>query len=1727
VNGQLSVSILPGSVVMDVDQSQLFKSTVTGGTSPFSYQWHLNDTSVTGALSGSWTFTPSSAGSYTVYVEVTDAKSQSATSNTVNVLVNGQLSVSILPGSVVMDVDQSQLFNATVVAGTSPYSYQWYLNSASVSGATLSTWTFNSSSAGSYKIFVKVTDSAGLKVSSNIASVTVNRAPSVSISPGSVVMDVGQSQLFTSMVTAGTSPYSYQWYLNGTVMSNATSDSWTFTPSIVGSYKIYVKVTDSVGLSAVSNTASVTVKGVFSVSISPGSVVMDVGQSQLFTSMVTAGTSPYSYQWYLNGASVSNATLSTWTFTPTSAGSYKIYVKVTDCKVQSATSNIASVTVNGKPSVSILPTSVSMYVDQSQQFNATVVAGTSPYSYQWYLNGASVSSATLSTWTFTPTSAGSYTVYVKITDNVGVQATSNTANVNATALHPNISVSVKGPPSASEGNTITFTITITNTSNDTTMYGVDVYSTLLGDVSSFFSSSLAPGASQSESFSYTVPSPSGDITNTVTATYEDALQQQVTASASCTVKILHPGLSVSESGPMYAHEGDTITYTITVSNTGDANITRVSVVDSLLGDVSSSFSASLAPGASQSESFSYTVPSPSGDITDTVTATYNSSLNSPLTASASWSVIVLHPGISVSESGPLYAHVGDTVTFTITVSNTGDCALSGVLVTDTLLGTVYSGGLAVGASDTFTESYTVPSALAVISDSVSASGSDALGRSVSSSSGWSLTVLHPGISVSESGPSQAHVSDTITFTITVSNTGDCALSGVLVTDTLLGTVYSGGLAVGASDTFHVNYTVPSGLPVVSDSVSASGSDALGHVVSSSSSWSTTVLHPGINVSESAPAFAHEGDTITYTITVNNTGDATITRVSVVDSLLGDVSSSFSASLAPGASQSESFSYTVPSPSGDITNTVTATYEDSLQQQVTASASCTVTAIHPSISVSESGPSYAHEGDLITFTINVSNTGDCALSGVFVSDSLVGTIFSGSLAFGASDTFTESYTVPSPSTVVSDSVSASGNDVLGGLVSANSGWSVTVLHPDINVVKSGPTCAHVGDTINYTITVTNTGDCDLTSVLVVDNLLGTVYSGSLPAGASDTFTVNYTVPSGLALVSNTASASGSDVLGRVVSASSSWSVAVLSSGISVSESGPSYAHEGDTVSLTITVNNTGDATITRVSVVDSLLGDVSSSFSASLAPGASQSESFSYTVPSPSGDITNTVTAIYEDALQQQLTAEALWTVAILHPGITISTTAPPYAHVGDTVTFTITVSNTGDCDLNSVLVSDSLIGTVYSGGLAFGASDTFTESYTVPSALAVVSDSVSASGSDALGRSVSSSSGWSLTVLHPDIAVSKTGPLYAHAGDVITYIITVNNTGDCALNGVFVTDTLLGAVYTGSLAVGAFDTFSINYTVPSGLPILSNTVSASGTDVLGGLVFDSASWSVTVLHPGLSVSKSGPASAHAGDTITYVITVSNTGDCALNGVLVTDSILGTVYSGGLAVGASDTFSVNYTVPSGLTVVSNTVSASGSDALGRSVSSSASCVVTIVPAPETTVVVTNISMPPWVYQGWIVDINVTVKNNGNFSEPVWVTLYYNMTADELIDAYPIELAPGQSYTLTFGWNGLGYGWNTSSVPTCYGQGYTITAVATIPTGSNMLSQGNMVVRIMGDVNGDGLVNMKDIALVARAFGSTPTSPNWNFAADLNRDGLVNMKDMALVARNFGKIYNPGS
>lgn len=56
-------------------------------------------------------------------------------------------------------------------------------------------------------------------------------------------------------------------------------------------------------------------------------------------------------------------------------------------------------------------------------------------------------------------------------------------------------------------------------------------------------------------------------------------------------------------------------------------------------------------------------------------------------------------------------------------------------------------------------------------------------------------------------------------------------------------------------------------------------------------------------------------------------------------------------------------------------------------------------------------------------------------------------------------------------------------------------------------------------------------------------------------------------------------------------------------------------------------------------------------------------------------------------------------------------------------------------------------------------------------------------------------------------------------------------------------------------------------------------------------------------------------------------------------------------------------------------------------------------------------------------------------------------------------------------------------------------------------------------MLADVNHDGKVDMRDIALIVQVFGTTPASPNWNPNADLNQDLKVNMHDIAIACQDF--------
>jgi len=155
----------------------------------------------------------------------------------------------------------------------------------------------------------------------------------------------------------------------------------------------------------------------------------------------------------------------------------------------------------------------------------------------------------------------------------------------------------------------------------------------------------------------------------------------------------------------------------------------------------------------------------------------------------------------------------------------------------------------------------------------------------------------------------------------------------------------------------------------------------------------------------------------------------------------------------------------------------------------------------------------------------------------------------------------------------------------------------------------------------------------------------------------------------------------------------------------------------------------------------------------------------------------------------------------------------------------------------------------------------------------------------------------------------------------------------------------------------------------------------------------------------------------------------------------------------------------------------------------------------------------------VYVGQIVNITVVVKNEGNFTENFVVTCNYEREGIKHTIGTQIvtNLAPLANATITFTWTTTDITVHTMKAEILPLPGETDTADNT------MTSPATVKVKILGDVNNDNKVDIKDIAQAALAFGTDPSHPRWNIQADIDQDGRVYIKDLAIIAKNFGKKY----
>ena len=123
-------------------------------------------------------------------------------------------------------------------------------------------------------------------------------------------------------------------------------------------------------------------------------------------------------------------------------------------------------------------------------------------------------------------------------------------------------------------------------------------------------------------------------------------------------------------------------------------------------------------------------------------------------------------------------------------------------------------------------------------------------------------------------------------------------------------------------------------------------------------------------------------------------------------------------------------------------------------------------------------------------------------------------------------------------------------------------------------------------------------------------------------------------------------------------------------------------------------------------------------------------------------------------------------------------------------------------------------------------------------------------------------------------------------------------------------------------------------------------------------------------------------------------------------------------------------------------------------------------------------------------------------------PTAIQLGY--TAYSSLDPDYAPIAPGLSESY--------HNYLTRSMNELKNAGYQVTM-----NESEMNVYGSLAPVLPGDVNGDSKVDGKDIAIVSRAYNTTPSDPKWDARADINGDLKVDGKDIAIVARYYGTYY----
>lgn len=1097
----------------------------------------------------------------------------------------------------------------------------------------------------------------------------------------------------------------------------------------------------------------------------------------------------------------------------------------------------------------------------------------------------------------------------------------------------------------------------------------------------------------------------GSVVNLATANAMAAGTNAAVASNSDTVSVpavQQPAISLAKAAPTPAVTpaqyivGAVVTYSYTVQNIGNVQIlaaNQISIVDDKAGTFTCG-SGTLAQGASRVCTQSYTLTAAdvaAGFVINKATA--NAGTVATSNQATATIAPTFRPGLTLVKSAdvPDVDATTDVITYTFTLTNSGDSqivkASQPITVADPAVSTAACAAaqpatLNAGASYSCTATYSPTQAqlnAGVVRNTATASFPFNAETTVSApSSTANVPVIEtPGLDITKSGPAQfTTVGSTVTFSFGARNTGNVALTNVVITDPLIpalsctiASIPPGPSPVTCTGAYSVTQAdVDAG--VITNTAAGQGRTAQGGTANDTAS-ATVPISPA-NATKTATltktanrtTFAAVGDGVVYTMAVTNTGTRTLSGITVTDAL----DSSFTCAiptLAPGATNSLcNLTYRVTQADldrGNVVNLASAASADF----ATLTSTRTVTGpARTSNYVFTKGASsgYGAAGDLVAFTLAARNTGNTTLTDLVITDAFFDPDLScaiATLAPGATDsTCTATYTVTQADVdagSITNTASATANAPSG--VAAPAPKTATavangpVSAPKVAITKttSGTSYGTVGTTKTYVFSVSNTGNVTLTGLRVQDTALGfdclvadlapgdsTALCSAPPGPLSATKTIAQAdVDAGA--YSNVAKVTGRSLIGAaaveaeaqltLTGPAQTPALALVKDSASVP-----FTAVDQVISYSYAVQNTGNITLTApITVADDKIALVTcpASPTAGLPPLASITCNGTYRVTQAdlnAGSVTNTATANTSqpvvpvnpgDPLLATVTsAPANETVAASQlPALDLdkrikASSPSSYSAINGvftSVTFEYVVTNTGNVTTTAAITiaDDKIPGTLTCApaGLAPGASVICEQIWTADQAALdaglVINTAVA---STVFGGSVRNSNADTATVTavqRSALAVVKTfvstsAPGAFNAGDVLSYTIDVTNTGNVSIDGpITLTDSLTTpncpAQAPGfKLAPGAVLACTATHTVTANdldLGAATNVVFATGSFNAQPVQSpsDEAIYPVD-RQPALSLTKAAaPGSSFdgVGDTLIYSYTVKNSGNVGL------------------------------------------------------------------------------------------------------------------------------------------------------------------------------------------------------------------------------------------------------